>query len=111
MTMRSGEWIPVSDAAPINEVVIVTSQTNWTLARRCWVSGIAMQLGWPFFAKVGHWEWVYSFALHRPIDFTPTHYQRVVIDPPPIGGHLPLGRQRPLERSRSVLIRSGQWMS
>jgi hypothetical protein len=69
--------------APCGEPVIVTNGSVWTLARLVSIPVQRLGFTWPPIKSDKEWRWVFSCSRITPIDFTPTHWQRPELGPPP----------------------------
>lgn len=84
MTECRGHWRPI-DTAPIKTPVIVTDRHRWTLARHIQQEVQTLQLRWPFIKYETQWAWIFSCSGYRRIDFEPSHWMLLEIEPPAIG--------------------------
>lgn len=80
MTYRA-DWQPI-ETAPLSEPVIVTDEYHWTLARKVPVPFSTLQFRWPFIVNGESLKWVFSCSGFRLIDFKPSHWARLDLQPP-----------------------------
>jgi hypothetical protein len=81
MTTDDREWQPIV-TAPNGVPVVVTNSFHWTLAKRVKRETQTLQLRWPFVKYDSVWVWVFSCSGWKAIDFEPSHWMRLKLEPP-----------------------------
>lgn len=76
------DWKSTYYAPPTGTPCVVSNKRQWTVAKRVWLNTQTLQLKRPFIKNGGEWAWVYMPSSRSKIDFEPTHWAVLEVDPP-----------------------------